>query len=58
MLIFRTTIVLLQPSGIVTLFRWLFRPQVTRGTCGLNSNLKRVTIPDAVIIQLSSWRWA
>jgi len=27
-------------------------------TCVLNSHLKRVTIPDAVLIQLSSWRWA
>ena len=27
-------------------------------TCVLNSRLKRVTIPDTVLIQLSSWRWA
>jgi len=27
-------------------------------TCVLNSHPKRVTIPDAVLIQLSSWRWA
>jgi len=26
-------------------------------TCVLNSHPKRVTIPDAVLIQLSSWRW-
>ena len=56
-------------SGTVTLFGWLFRTQVTRGlllywcrlvlvTCVLNSHPKRVTIPDAVLIQLSSWRWA
>jgi len=31
------------------------RPLVT---CVLNSHLKGVTIPDAVLIQLSSWRWA
>jgi len=27
-------------------------------TCVLNSHPKRVTLPDAVLIQLSSWRWA
>ena len=27
-------------------------------TCVLNSHPKTVTIPDAVLIQLSSWRWA
>ena len=27
-------------------------------TCVLNRHLKRVTIPDSVLIQLSSWRWA
>jgi len=26
--------------------------------CVLNSHSKRVTIPEAVLIQLSSWRWA
>ena len=47
-------------SGIVTLFGWLFSTQVTRGLvpCVLNSYTKRVTIPDAVLTQLSSWRWA
>ena len=34
-------------SGIVTLFGWLFSTQVTR-----------VTVSDAVLIQLSSWIWA
>ena len=52
-------------SGFVTLFRWRFSTQVIRQdkrsplvTCVLNSHPKRVTIPDAVLIQLSSWRWA
>jgi hypothetical protein len=50
-------------SGIVTLFRWLFSTQFTKGrsplvTCILNSHLRRITIPDAVLTQLSSWRWA
>ena len=31
------------------------RPVVT---CVLNSHLKTVTVPNAVLIQLSSWRWA
>jgi len=52
--------------GIVTVFRWLFSTQVMGGlvgisplvTCVLNSHLKTVTILDAVLIQLSSWRWA
>ena len=44
-------------SGIVTVFRWLFSTQVTAGlvTCVLNSHLKTLMIPDAVLIQLSSW---
>jgi len=33
-------------SGIVTVFRWLISPFVT---CVLNSHLKTVTIPDAVL---------
>jgi len=52
-------------SGIVTLFGLPFSIQVTRGresssnlrplvTCILNGNPKRVTIPDAVLIELSS----
>ena len=46
-------------SGIVTLFRRLFSTQVSPlVTCVLNSHLKRVTIPDAVLTQLSSWRRA
>ena len=48
-------------SGIVNLFGWLFSTQVTRGLlviCVLNSHIKRVTIPNAVLRQLSSWRWA
>ena len=50
-------------SGIVILFGWLFSTQVTRGksrllTCALNCHPKTVTLPDAVLIQLSSWRWA
>jgi len=45
-------------SGIVTVFRLLFSTQVTRrqsplATCVLNSHLQTVTIPDAVLIQLS-----
>ena len=47
-------------GGIVAPFRWLFSAQVTRGpdvTCVLNSHPKRVMIPDAVLIKLSSWRW-
>ena len=35
-------------SGIVTLFGRLFRPPAT---CVLYSHLKRLTIPDAVLIQ-------
>jgi len=38
-------------SGIVTLFGWLFSTQVT-------GHPKRVTIPDAVLTQLSPLRWA
>ena len=41
-------------SGIVTVFKLLFSTQVARGlvgTCVLNGHLKRVTIPDAVLIQ-------
>jgi len=46
-------------SGIVTLFRCLFSTQVTKPLyCVLKSHAKRATIPDAVLIQLSSWRWA
>ena len=47
-------------AQILTIFGWLFSTQVTRGleTCVLNSHTKRVTIPDAVLIQLSSRRWA
>jgi len=43
-------------SGIVTLFVSLFRTQVTIPliTCVLNSDTKRVTIPDAVLYNLSS----
>ena len=44
-------------SGIVTLFGRLLSTQVTRDplvTCVLNSHPKRVTVPDAVLIQLSS----
>jgi len=44
-------------SGIVALFRSLFSTQVTSSplvSCVLNSDLKRGTIPDAVLIQLSS----
>jgi len=48
-------------SDIVTLFGWLFSTQVTRVspfvTCVLNSHPTRVTIPDVVLIHLSSWRW-
>ena len=41
-------------SGIVTLFGWLFSTQVTVYW----TVTQRVTIPDAVLIQLCSWRWA
>ena len=42
--------------GFVTLFGWLFSTQVTGGlsplvACVLNSHLKRVTIPNAVLTQ-------
>jgi len=47
-------------SGIVTIFGWLqytsyASPHVA---CVLNSHPKIVTIPVALLIQLSSWRWA
>jgi hypothetical protein len=47
-------------SGIVTVFGCLFSTQGTRGlvTCVLMSHSKTVTKPDAVLIQLISWRWA
>jgi len=58
MLISRRTNCIGTASGIVTVFRRPFSTQATKRlvilTCVLNSHLKRVTIPDAVLIQLSS----
>jgi len=56
MLIFRRANCISTASGIVTVFGLLFSTQVTGYkspliTCVLNSNPKRVMIPDAVLIQ-------
>jgi len=59
MLILRKSNCINTASGIVTLFRLQFSTQVKRGlllTCVLNSYLKRVTIPDAVLIQFDLLR--
>jgi hypothetical protein len=40
-------------SGIVTLSKWLSGAQVERELCAPDSNLLRVTIPDATSIQFS-----
>ena len=57
MLIFRRTIVLVQHlvSSLSLGDCSVHSPLIT---CVLNSPPKRVTIPDSVFIQLSSWRWA
>ena len=49
------TIVLLKMSTIMLETCIGLSPLVT---CVLKSHPKRVTIPEAVLIQLSSWRWA
>ena len=56
MLIFRRSNCIVTASGIVTLRKQLFSAPVESGlsplsTSGLNSCLRRVTIPDAVTIQ-------
>jgi len=63
MLIFRRSYCIITSSGIVTLCERLFSTRfesrlslLSNGV--LYSRLRKVTIPDAVIIQLTSWRWA
>ena len=51
-------------SGIVILCKWpsgmQFEKEIlcTFSTCIADGHLQRVTIPDAVLIQLTSWWWA